>query len=240
MARNNTYWLSHDQVALIKTFHGTASRCKQTINHAVPRIKQLSSLLYDFLLHCKNHSRIHPKIWLPVPIPYTQYWLPMPILFQQLTTSVNIPNFPQYWIHVPTLVPQKERERKEAGIASAEFMEGERSLYKRTSFRCKQTSYYTVRIVLEYTQKYGFQCQFQIPTILASHANSIPTTDYQCQYSEFPTILDSCSKSSATERKGEKGGQNCVGRIYGGRKKEACISVQALGAKNNEGGDLYL
>ncbi|KAF1895956.1 hypothetical protein Lal_00033908 [Lupinus albus] len=32
---------------------------------------------------------------------------------------------------------------------------------------------------------------------------------------------------SATERKGEKGGRNCVGRIYGGRKKEACISVQA-------------
>ncbi|KAF1862640.1 hypothetical protein Lal_00013401 [Lupinus albus] len=57
---------------------------------------------------------------------YPQYWLPMPILFQQLTTSVSIPNFPQYWIHVPTLVPLKERERKEARIASAEFMEGER------------------------------------------------------------------------------------------------------------------
>ncbi|KAF1870222.1 hypothetical protein Lal_00003428 [Lupinus albus] len=81
MTRDNIYWRSHDQVALFKTFRGTASRCKQTINHAVPRIKQLS-----------NRSRIHPKIW----------------------------------IHVPTLVPRKERERKEAGIASAEFMNGER------------------------------------------------------------------------------------------------------------------
>ncbi|KAF1863732.1 hypothetical protein Lal_00030822 [Lupinus albus] len=71
MTRDNLYWLSHDQVALFKTFRGTASRCKQTINHAVPRIKQPSSLLYDFLLHCKNRSRIHPKIWLPVPIPNT-------------------------------------------------------------------------------------------------------------------------------------------------------------------------
>ncbi|KAF1889822.1 hypothetical protein Lal_00025151 [Lupinus albus] len=88
MTRDNLYWLSHDQVALFKTFRGTASRCKQTINHAVPRIKQPSSL--------------------------------------------------------------------------------------------------------------------------------------------------------ATERKGEKGGRNCVGRSYGGRKKGACISVQASGAKNNEGRDLYL
>ncbi|KAF1893502.1 hypothetical protein Lal_00001984 [Lupinus albus] len=44
MTRDNLYWLSHDQVALFKTFRGTASRCKQTINHAVPRIKQPSSL----------------------------------------------------------------------------------------------------------------------------------------------------------------------------------------------------
>ncbi|KAF1864684.1 hypothetical protein Lal_00032002 [Lupinus albus] len=51
MTRDNLYWLSHDQVALFKTFRGTASRCKQTINHAVPRIKQSSSLLYDILLH---------------------------------------------------------------------------------------------------------------------------------------------------------------------------------------------
>ncbi|KAF1880943.1 hypothetical protein Lal_00022973 [Lupinus albus] len=116
MTRDNLYWLSHDQIALFKTFRGTASRCKQTINHAVPRIKQLSSLLYDILLHCKNRSRIHPKIWLLVPIP----------------------KYPQYWNPVPTLVPRKERERKEAGIASAEFMEGERSLYKRTSFKCKK------------------------------------------------------------------------------------------------------
>ncbi|KAF1862237.1 hypothetical protein Lal_00026761 [Lupinus albus] len=34
MTRDNLYWLSHDQVALFKTFRGTASRCKQTINHA--------------------------------------------------------------------------------------------------------------------------------------------------------------------------------------------------------------
>ncbi|KAF1858577.1 hypothetical protein Lal_00014332 [Lupinus albus] len=33
MTRDNLYWLSHDQVALFKTFRGTASRCKQTINH---------------------------------------------------------------------------------------------------------------------------------------------------------------------------------------------------------------
>ncbi|KAF1878130.1 hypothetical protein Lal_00049298 [Lupinus albus] len=51
MTRDNVYWLSHDQVALFKTFRGTASRCKKTINHAVPRIKQPSSLLYDILLH---------------------------------------------------------------------------------------------------------------------------------------------------------------------------------------------
>ncbi|KAF1862353.1 hypothetical protein Lal_00026884 [Lupinus albus] len=136
MTRDNLYWLSHDQIALFKTFRGTASRCKQTINHAVPRIKQSSSLLYDILLHCKNRSRIHPKT--SANSKYPQYWLPMPILFQQLTTSVSIPNFPQYWISVPTLVPRKERERKEAVIALAEFMEGERSLYKRTSFRCKK------------------------------------------------------------------------------------------------------
>ncbi|KAF1877358.1 hypothetical protein Lal_00038274 [Lupinus albus] len=90
MTRDNLYWLSHDQVALFKKFHGTASRCKQTINHVVPRIKQLSTLLYDFLLHCKNCSRIHPKIWLSVPIP----------------------KYPQYWMYVPILVPQKERERR--------------------------------------------------------------------------------------------------------------------------------
>ncbi|KAF1894338.1 hypothetical protein Lal_00027186 [Lupinus albus] len=62
MTRDNLYWLSHDQVALFKTFRGTASRCKQTINHAVSRIKQLSSLLYDILLPCKNSSQIHPKV----------------------------------------------------------------------------------------------------------------------------------------------------------------------------------
>ncbi|KAF1873425.1 hypothetical protein Lal_00027463 [Lupinus albus] len=40
MTRDNLYWLSQDQVALFKTFRGTASSCKQTINHVVPRIKQ--------------------------------------------------------------------------------------------------------------------------------------------------------------------------------------------------------
>ncbi|KAF1870462.1 hypothetical protein Lal_00003668 [Lupinus albus] len=129
MTRDNLYWLSHDQVALFKMFRGTTSRwCKQTINHAVPRIKQSSSLLYDFLLHCKNRSRIHQKIWLPVSIPkYRQYWLPVPILFQQ--------------------------------------------------------------------------------------------TDYQCQYSKFPTILDVCSNSSATERKREKRGWKCVGKDMGEKEK---------------------
>jgi hypothetical protein len=33
--------LSHDQVALFKTFRGTAQKCaRQTINHAASRIKQ--------------------------------------------------------------------------------------------------------------------------------------------------------------------------------------------------------
>ncbi|KAF1868459.1 hypothetical protein Lal_00008266 [Lupinus albus] len=117
------------RVALFKTFCGIASMCKQIINHAVPRIKQSNSLLYDFLLHCENRSRIHPKIWLPVPIPkYPQYWLPVPILFKP--------------------------------------------------------------------------------------------TDYQCQYFEFPTILDVCPNSSATEIKGEKRGRKCIGRDMGGGEKE--------------------
>ncbi|KAF1893380.1 hypothetical protein Lal_00001849 [Lupinus albus] len=95
MTRDNLYWLSHDQVALFKKFRGTASMCKQTINHAVPRIKQFSSLLYDFLLHCKNRSRIHPKIWLPVPIPkYPQYWLLVPILFQPADYQCQYSEFP--------------------------------------------------------------------------------------------------------------------------------------------------
>ncbi|KAF1873432.1 hypothetical protein Lal_00027470 [Lupinus albus] len=115
MTRDNLYWLSHDQVALFKTFRGSASRCKQTINHAIPRIKQLSSLLYDILLHCKNRSRIYQKIWL----------------------SVSIPKYPQYW-------------------------------------------------------------------------------------------MDSRSNSSATERKREKVGRNCVGRFYGGRKRKASIIVLVL------------
>ncbi|KAF1872230.1 hypothetical protein Lal_00038016 [Lupinus albus] len=50
MTRDNLYWLSHDQIVLFKTFRGTARMCKQTINHAVLRIKQLSSLLYDFFI----------------------------------------------------------------------------------------------------------------------------------------------------------------------------------------------
>ncbi|KAF1867832.1 hypothetical protein Lal_00018373 [Lupinus albus] len=52
MTRDNLYWLSHDQIVLFKTFRGTASRCKQTINHAVPRIKQLS---------CSNSSATERK-----------------------------------------------------------------------------------------------------------------------------------------------------------------------------------
>ncbi|KAF1887325.1 hypothetical protein Lal_00040927 [Lupinus albus] len=99
MTRDNLYWLSHDQVALFKTFRGTASRCKQTINHAVPRIKQPSSLLYDILLHCKNRSRIHPKIWLPVPIQK----------YPQSNSSAT-----------------ERKGEKEAGNASAENIEGER------------------------------------------------------------------------------------------------------------------
>ncbi|KAF1882405.1 hypothetical protein Lal_00039053 [Lupinus albus] len=64
MTRDNLYWLSHDQVALFKTFRGTVSRCKQTINHAVPRIKQPSSLLYDILLHLprKERERKRPEM----------------------------------------------------------------------------------------------------------------------------------------------------------------------------------
>ncbi|KAF1889395.1 hypothetical protein Lal_00024720 [Lupinus albus] len=104
MTRDNLYWLSHDQVALFKTFCGTASRCKQTINHAAPRIKQLSSLLYDILLHCKNRSRIHPK---------------------NMATSANS--------EIPTILEScsnssatERKGEKEAGNASAENMEGER------------------------------------------------------------------------------------------------------------------
>ncbi|KAF1898208.1 hypothetical protein Lal_00032974 [Lupinus albus] len=62
MTRDNLYWLSHDQVALFKTFRGTALRCKQTINHAVPRIKQSSSLLYDFLLHLLRKERERKEV----------------------------------------------------------------------------------------------------------------------------------------------------------------------------------
>ncbi|KAF1866371.1 hypothetical protein Lal_00024381 [Lupinus albus] len=47
MTRDNLYCLSHDQVALFKSFRGTASMCKQTINHAVPRIKQHNSLVTE-------------------------------------------------------------------------------------------------------------------------------------------------------------------------------------------------
>ncbi|KAF1872660.1 hypothetical protein Lal_00016497 [Lupinus albus] len=93
MTRDNLYWLSHDQVDLFKTFHGTASMCKQTINHAVPRIKQLSSLLYDFLPHCKNRSRIHQKIWLPVPIPNTHNIDYQPRRPQDKTTQLFVIRF---------------------------------------------------------------------------------------------------------------------------------------------------
>ncbi|KAF1865633.1 hypothetical protein Lal_00005009 [Lupinus albus] len=171
---------------------------------------------------------------------YPQYWLPMPILFQQLT---SIPNFPQYWIPVPTLVPRKERERKEAEIASAEFIEGERKklvalfkTFRGTASRCKQTINHAVprikqpnsllydillhcknrsrihpkiwlQVPIPNTHNIGFPCQFY-------SNNRLPVSVFR-----ISTILDSCSNSSATERKGEKGGRNCVGRIYGGRKK---------------------
>ncbi|KAF1868482.1 hypothetical protein Lal_00008289 [Lupinus albus] len=96
-------------------------------------------------------------------------------------------------------MPRKERERKEAGIASAEFMEGERKKLVQADYQPRRPQDKTA----------------------------------QLSVIRFLTAL-------ATERKGEKGGRNCVGRIYGGRKKEACISVQASGAKDNEGGGLYL
>ncbi|KAF1886074.1 hypothetical protein Lal_00021355 [Lupinus albus] len=125
MTRDNLYWLSHDQVIIFKTFRGTASRCKQTINHAIPS---------------------------------------------------------------PAL--------------------------------CYTISYCTVRIALEYTQKYGFQCQFRkYPQYWLPVPTLFQPTDYQCQYSEFPTILDSCSNSSATERKGEKRGRKCVSRDMGEKEK---------------------
>ncbi|KAF1893120.1 hypothetical protein Lal_00015551 [Lupinus albus] len=104
MTRDNLYWLSHDQVALFKTFRGTASRCKQTINHAAPRIKQPSSLLYDILLHCKNRSRIHPK---------------------NMATSANseIPTILEFCSNSSAM---ERKGEKEAGNASAENMKGER------------------------------------------------------------------------------------------------------------------
>ncbi|KAF1888354.1 hypothetical protein Lal_00036224 [Lupinus albus] len=104
MTRDNLYWLSHDQVALFKTFRGTASRCKQTINHAVPRIKQLSSLLYDILLHCKNRSRIHPKYGYQC----------------QFRNTHNI------GISYSNSSATERKGEKEAGNASAENIEGER------------------------------------------------------------------------------------------------------------------
>ncbi|KAF1892717.1 hypothetical protein Lal_00042607 [Lupinus albus] len=55
MTRDNLYWLSHDQVALFKTFRSTASRCKQTINHAVPKIKQ-PSFCYT-ISYCTCHGK---------------------------------------------------------------------------------------------------------------------------------------------------------------------------------------
>ncbi|KAF1870441.1 hypothetical protein Lal_00003647, partial [Lupinus albus] len=104
MTRDNLYWLSHDQVALFKTFRGTASRCKQTINHAVPRIKQPRSLLYDILLHCKNRSRIHPKYGYQC----------------QFRNTHNI------GISYSNSSATERKGEKEAGNASAENIEGER------------------------------------------------------------------------------------------------------------------
>ncbi|KAF1879068.1 hypothetical protein Lal_00047740 [Lupinus albus] len=104
MTRDNLYWLSHDQVALFKTFRGTASRRKQTINHAVPRIKQPRSLLYDILLHCKNRSRIHPKYGYQC----------------QFRNTHNI------GISYSNSSATERKGEKEAGNASAENIEGER------------------------------------------------------------------------------------------------------------------
>jgi len=40
--------LSHDQVALFKTFRGTAQNCaRQTINHAASKLKQAQLQLFD-------------------------------------------------------------------------------------------------------------------------------------------------------------------------------------------------
>jgi len=40
--------LSHDQVALFKTFRGTTQNCaRQTINHAASKIKQVQLQLFD-------------------------------------------------------------------------------------------------------------------------------------------------------------------------------------------------
>ncbi|KAF1878973.1 hypothetical protein Lal_00047645 [Lupinus albus] len=108
MTRDNLYWLSHDQVALFKTFRGTASRCKQTINHAVPRIKQPRSLLYDILLHCKNRSRIHPKYGYQC----------------QFRNTHNI------GISYSNSSATERKGEKEAGNASAENIEGERKEQK--------------------------------------------------------------------------------------------------------------
>ncbi|KAF1887958.1 hypothetical protein Lal_00023967 [Lupinus albus] len=99
MTRDNLYWLSHDQVALFKTFRGTASRCKQTINHAVPRIKQPSSLATERKGEKGGRNCVG---------------------------RIYGGRKKEACISVQASVPRKERERKEAGIASAEFMEGER------------------------------------------------------------------------------------------------------------------
>ncbi|KAF1875082.1 hypothetical protein Lal_00007698 [Lupinus albus] len=53
----------------------------------------------------------------------------------KLTTSVSIPNFPEYCMPVPILVSQKERKRRMPELRRQKiWREKERSLYKLTSF----------------------------------------------------------------------------------------------------------
>ncbi|KAF1893765.1 hypothetical protein Lal_00002290 [Lupinus albus] len=203
MTRDNLYWLSHDQVALFKTFRGTASRCKQTINHAVPRIKQPSSLLYDILLHCKNRSGIHPKYGYQC----------------QFRNTHNI------GISYSNSSATERKGEKEAGNASAENIEGERKeqvalfkTFRGTASRCKQTINHAVPRI-----KQPSSLLYDILLHCKNRSGIHPKYGYQCQFRNTHNIGISYSNSSATERKGEKEAGNASAENIEGERKEQTL-----------------
>ncbi|KAF1897701.1 hypothetical protein Lal_00032458 [Lupinus albus] len=209
MTRDNLYWLSHDQVALFKTFRGTASRCKQTINHAVPRIKQPRSLLYDILLHCKNRSRIHPKYGYQC----------------QFRNTHNI------GISYSNSSATERKGEKEAGNASAENIEGERKeqvalfkTFRGTASRCKQTINHAVPRI-----KQPRSLLYDILLHCKNRSRIHPKYGYQCQFRNTHNIGISYSNSSATERKGEKeAGNASAENIEGERKEQILMGIMVI------------